>query len=85
MVQIRIEDHIAEDLAAAAASRGCTQEVLASALIEDGLRQDEDFPLTEAQHLRLIESIAQADRGEVVDGEIVMARFQHALERIASK
>jgi hypothetical protein len=85
MTQIAISDDVASHLAAAAAQRGCSQEELASLLLEEGLRQDVEFALTPEQESRLLESIEQAGRGELIDGDIVMARFEERLKEIESK
>lgn len=85
MTQIAIADEVAAALAAAAASRGCSQDDLASALLEEGLRREEDIELTPEQEARLLESIAQARRGELIDGDVVMARFEQTLQGIASR
>ncbi len=85
MTQIVIADEVAAALAAAAASRGCSQDDLASALLEQGLRREEDIELAPEQEARLLESIAQARRGELIDGEVVMARFEQAMQEIISR
>lgn len=85
MAEILLTDDLAADSATAAANRGCTQEDLASAFIQHGLHQDEGFALTASQQSRLLESIAQSDRGEVVDGNLVMARFDDVLQRMTAK
>jgi hypothetical protein len=85
MTQIAISDDVAAHLAAAAADRGCTQEDLASVLLEEGLRRDDDFVLSPQQETRLLESIEQAQRGELVDGDSVMAQFGRAMKEIESK
>jgi predicted transcriptional regulator len=84
MTQIAISDEVASSLASAATARGCTQDQLASILIEDGLRREEEYELTPAQEARILESVEQAKRGEIVDGDIVMARFDNGLKEIAS-
>jgi hypothetical protein len=85
MTQIAISDDVASTLASAANSRGCTQEQLASMLIADGLYREEEFKLTPELETRLLESIEQAKRGESVDGEIVMARFDAALKAMETR
>jgi hypothetical protein len=85
MTQIAISDKVAAHLAAAAADRGCRQEELASALLEEGLRREENFALTPPQEARLLESIEQARRGERIDGDTVMADFDLALKKIQSQ
>jgi len=85
MTQIAISDEVAYSLASAASSRGCSQEELASMLIEQGLRLEEEIELTPEQEARLLHSFAQAEHGEVIDGEAVMARFEEALQKIASR
>lgn len=85
MTQIRIADEVAERLATEAAFRGCDVDALASSYIESGLHADSDFELSPAQKTRLLGSIEQVRRGEVVDGDVVMARFRKTLDRIASR
>lgn len=85
MTQIAISDTAASNLASAAASRGCSEAELASILIEEGLRREEDFQLTPGQEARLLESISQAERGELIDGDIVIGRFDRALQEIESR
>lgn len=85
MTQIAISDEVASILASAASSRGCTQQELASMLIQEGLRREEEFELNPAQMSRLLESVDQARRGEFVDGDIVMARFDAALKAMESR
>jgi hypothetical protein len=85
MTQIAISDKVASTLASAAASRGCSQEDLASMFIEEGLRREEEFELTPEQEARLLESISQGERGELIDGDIVMARFEETLREIESR
>jgi hypothetical protein len=82
MTQIAISDEVASSLASAAASRGCSQEELASMLIEQGLRWDEEIELAPEQEAHLLQSFAQAERGELIDGSIVMRRFEEALQKI---
>lgn len=85
MTQIPVSDDVASELSSAAANRGCTEEELASMLIQEGLRLEQHLELTPAMEERLLESIAQAERGELIDGEVVMARFEQALQRIGSR
>jgi predicted transcriptional regulator len=85
MTQIAISDEVASSLASAATARGYTQDEFASLLIQDGLRREAELQLTPEQEARLIESIQQAKRGEFVDGETVMARFDAALSAMASR
>jgi hypothetical protein len=85
MTQIAISDEVASSLASAAADRGCSQEELASMLIEQGLHWDEEIELTPEQEARLLHSFAQAERGELIDGEVVMDKFDKALQKIASR
>lgn len=85
MTQIAISEQAASTLAFEAQARGCSQEELASWLIEEGLRVEEDFELTPEQQASLVESYAQARRGEVIDGDIVMAEFDRVLENVAAK
>jgi hypothetical protein len=85
MTQIPVSDEVASILTSAAASRGCSKEELASMLIEQGLRMEQEFELTPQQEARLLESIAQADRGELIDGDIVMARFEQRMHDIESR
>jgi predicted transcriptional regulator len=85
LTQIAISDEVASSLASAAASRGCSQEELASMLIEQGLRWDEEIDLTSEQEARLLHSFAQAERGELIDGDVVMSRIEQALQKIESR
>ena len=85
MTQIAIPDEVASDLASAATACGCTQDELASMLIADGLHRQEELQLTPEQEARLLESIEQARRGELVDGEIVMSRFDAALKAMEAR
>ncbi len=85
MTQIAISDEVATSLASAANSRGCTQEQLASVLIEEGLRREEAFELTPEQLGHLLESVEQSKRGEFIDGDIVMERFDAALKEMESR
>lgn len=85
MTQIAISDKVAATLAAAAASCGCNQEDLASLLIEEGLHRGDQFELTPEMEARLLESIAQAERGELIDGDIIMDRFRKVLREIESR
>jgi hypothetical protein len=85
MTQIAISDEVASSLASAASNRGCTQEELASMLIEQGLRWEEEIELTPEQEARLLQSFAQAERGELIDGDVVMDRFEKALQKIGSR
>ena len=85
MTQIEISDHAASSLASAASSRGCSQDELASMLIEDGLRWEQEFEPTASQQARLRESYVQADRGEFVDGDVVMEKLDRALHTIRSR
>jgi hypothetical protein len=85
MTQIAISDEVASILASAATERGCSQEQLASMFIEEGLRREEEFELTPEQETRLLHSFAQAERGELIDGDAVMAKFEEALQKIASR
>jgi ribosome-binding protein aMBF1 (putative translation factor) len=84
MKQIDVSDDVASSLASAAASRGCSQNDLASMLIEEGLRREEEFELTPDQEAMLLQRVEQSKRGEVIDGDIVMARLNKALKEIAS-
>jgi ribosome-binding protein aMBF1 (putative translation factor) len=84
MKQIDVSDDVASSLASAAASRGCSQNDLASMLIEEGLRREEQFELTPDQEAMLLQRVEQSKRGEVIDGDIVMARLNKALKEIAS-
>ena len=84
MKQIDVSDDVASSLASAAASRGCSQDALASMLIEEGLRREEQFELTPDQEAMLLQRVEQSKRGEVIDGDIVMARLNKALKEIAS-
>jgi ribosome-binding protein aMBF1 (putative translation factor) len=84
MKQIDVSDDVASSLASAAASRGCSQDDLASMLIEEGLRREEEFELTPDQEAMLLQRVEQSKRGEVIDGDIVMARLNKALKEIAS-
>ena len=85
MIQIAIRDEVASILASAASERGCSQEELASMFIEEGLRREEEFELTPEQETRLLHSFEQSQRGELIDGDIVMDKFQKALQKIASR
>jgi hypothetical protein len=85
MTQIAIPDEVASSLASAATACGCTQDELASILIVDGLHRKEELRLTPEQEARLLESVEQVKRGEFVDGDIVMARFDAALKAMAVK
>ena len=85
MTQIAIRDEVASVLASAANERGCSPEELASMFIEEGLRREEEFELTPEQEARLLHSLTQAERGELIDGDVVMARFEEALQKIASR
>lgn len=85
MTQIAISEEIDTSLASAAASRGCSKDELAALLIADGLSREEEYELSPEQESRLLQSIEQAERGETVDGETVMARFRQTLDRIAAR
>jgi hypothetical protein len=85
MTQIAISDEVATSLVSAASSRGCSQEELASMLIEQGLRWEESINLTPEQEARLLHSFARAERGELIDGEVVMDRFEESLRKIESR
>jgi hypothetical protein len=85
MTQIAISDEVASSLASAAANRGCSQEELASMLIEQGLCWDEEIQLAPEQEAHLLQSFAQAERGELIDGNIVMRRFEETLQKIESR
>jgi hypothetical protein len=85
MTQIAIRDEVASILAFAATERGCSPEELASMFIEEGLRREEEFELTPEQETRLLHSFAQSQRGELIDGDVVMANFEGTLQRIASR
>jgi predicted transcriptional regulator len=85
MTQIAISDEVASTLSSAATARGCTQGDLASVLIANGLRHEEEFAITPDQQARILHSFAQAERGELIDGEIVMERFAKALQESASR
>jgi hypothetical protein len=85
MTQIAIRDEVASILASAATERGCSPEELAAMFIEEGLRREEEFELTPEQETRLLHSFAQSQRGELIDGDVVMAKFEGTLQRIASR
>jgi hypothetical protein len=51
----------------------------------DLARVDQGEYLTGEQQARLFESISQAERGELIDGDVVMARFERALQEIESR
>jgi hypothetical protein len=85
MTQIAISDEVASNLASAASKRGLSQDELASMLIEQGLRTADEFELTPEQEARLLHSFAQAERGELIDGDVVMGRFEKALQQIQSR
>jgi hypothetical protein len=85
MTQIAISDEVASSLASAAASRDCSQEELASMLIEQGLRWDDEIELMPEQEAHLLHSFAQAERGQLIDGNIVMSRLEEALQKIESR
>ena len=54
--------------------------------IEEGLRREEEFELNPEQETRLLRrGSAQSRRGELIDGEAVMAKFEKALQKIASR
>jgi hypothetical protein len=54
-------------------------------LIEQGLRWDEEIELRPEQEAHLLHSFAQAERGELIDGNIVMRRFEETLQKIESR
>jgi hypothetical protein len=85
MTQIVIDDEVAAHLASSAAGRGCSETDLASALLEQALLGDEQMTFAPKTVERLRESVAQADRGELVDGDVVMARFAKALAEIEAR
>ncbi len=85
MIEIALPDKVASNLASGAASRGCREEDLVLKLIEEGLTRDEELKLTPEQEARLLESVEQAKRGEFVDGDIVMARFDAALKAMEAR
>jgi hypothetical protein len=85
MTQIAISDEAASSLASAASNRGCNQDELASMLIEEGLRREEEFEPNPTQQARLLESYAQAERGNLIDGEVVMSKLERALSQIKSR
>jgi hypothetical protein len=85
MTQIVIDDAVAAHLASSAAGRGCSEADLASALLEQALRGDDQMIFAPKTVDRLRESIAQADRGELVDGDVVMARFANVLKEIEAR
>ena len=63
MTQITMSEQATATLASAAQRRGCTQEELASMLIEGGLHGDEQFKLTGDQIDRLKLGMDQIERG----------------------
>lgn len=85
MTRVAIPDKIVASLSSAAESRGCSPDDLAALLISDGLRREQEYELTPEQEAGLLRSIEKADRGELVDGEVVMARFRQTMEKIAAR
>lgn len=85
MTQITISEQAASTLASAAQSRGCTQEELASMLIEEALGQNEEISLTNDQIARLKLGIDQIGRGETVPGEVVMAKLDALIEELEAR
>jgi predicted transcriptional regulator len=76
MTQIAISDEVASSLAVAAAARGCDPTVLASALLEQALREQEEIELTPEIESMLIARIQQSERGEFITNDEVDAKFE---------
>jgi predicted transcriptional regulator len=76
MTQIAISDEVASSLASAAASRGCDPTVLASFLLEQALREQEEVELTPELESLLLERIRQSEQGELITSEEVDAKFE---------
>ncbi|HEY5328406.1 MAG TPA: hypothetical protein VIJ79_00865 [Acidobacteriaceae bacterium] len=96
MTQLTISDELASAIASKAADWTCsTEDLLQSMLFK--LESDEavgEGPLAptlgqriraDLQDAHLLESISQAERGESIDGDIVMARFERILQEIESR
>jgi hypothetical protein len=85
MTQIAISDDIASSLASAATARGCSQEDLASALLQQALREQEDVDLSPELEAMLLHRIQQSERGEFITKEAVDAKFEALFRELESR
>ena len=77
MTQIAISDEVASSLATAAASRGCDPTVLASFLLEQALReQEEEMEMSPELESLLLARIRKSEDGEFITSEAVDAKFE---------
>jgi hypothetical protein len=85
MTQIAISDEVASSLASAATARGCSQVDLASALLQQALRDQEDVGLSPELEALLLHRIQQSERGEFITQEAVDAKFEALFQEIESR
>ncbi len=88
MTQIAIPDELATRIAATAAERGCGAEELACMLLQQALFTEEihaHMALSPGVEERLTKSLAQLDRGEVVEQGEVEAFFEDWLQELRSR
>ncbi len=85
MTHIAISDELAARIAANAAERGCDAEELVCMLLQQALFIEEmnaHLALSPAIEERLRQSLAQLDRGEVVEQQEVEAFFEGWLQEL---
>ena len=85
MAQIDLKDEVAASLASAAASRGCDPAILASFLLEQALREQEEIELSPEVESLLLTRIQQSERGESIPSEEVDAKFEVLFRKLESR
>lgn len=87
MVEVSIPDELDAGLAQAASRDGRTKQDLLCAVIACHLEEDlaANFQLTDQQMTRMKLSIAQAERGEGVPGEVVLAKLEAVIVELESR
>ncbi len=85
MTQIDLHDEVAANLARAAASRGCDQAELASLLLQNALRENEEVELSPEIEALLLRRIKQSECGDFISSEEVDAKFEALFQELGAR
>jgi hypothetical protein len=85
MTQIPVSDEVASNLASAASARGCDQADLASALLQQALREQEDAELSPQLEALLLKRIKQSEHGEFITSDEVDAKFAALFRQLEAR